>query len=126
MELKCVSLCRTEHLPLLRGGAEAFTRRTGQEIIWAGYTEPAGFLRSVRKQWSLAVVFWPGNEGVTLADGIRAENSAIPLLWISDDSALAVHSYPIRASGFLCQPVSGEEIAAALQRCAEQEEEETE
>lgn len=117
MELKFISICPAEYLPLLRRGAQTFARRTGHEVIWGSYTRPEEFFPSVRKQWGLALVLWPGDRGLALVRRIRKENHTIPLLWISDDSALAVHGYPLGAKSVLCQPVDDRQIAAALAQC---------
>lgn len=119
MELKCIAFGSKENLRTLEKGVAEFTRQTGREVAFASCTDTDAFYQSVHKLWDAAVVWKEGASGMEIANHVRGLNRTVPLVWISDDTGFAIHSYRLWTKAFLSQPVSEEEIASALLRCVE-------
>ena len=117
--MKCIAFGDKESLRTLEKSIAEFTRRTGREVAFASCTDIDAFYKSVPKRWDVAVVWHGGASGMEVANHVRDLNRTIPLIWVSDDTAFAIHSYRLHTKAFLSQPVSEEEIAHALLRCVE-------
>jgi two-component SAPR family response regulator len=72
-----------------------------------------------RVKYSIVVISLAGALGMEAAIGAREENSAVPIVWVSDEDAFALQSYRLHIKMFLVLPVTPQRICEALCRCME-------
>ena len=122
MLLRCCCLCGGELTGTLREAGALFTRRTGTNLDLSCFADPIALYSRIggRPGWDAAVVALPGALGMEAATRIREEQPGAPLIWCSDDRLVAIHSYRLHCAMFLLLPVTAEQLADALIRCAEE------
>ncbi len=118
MQYRCLCLSGEDSQDILQRGSEEFGRRTRGRVLWETFDRREDLLYRIRRgDYDAVVVAMPGALGMETALGVRAQDAAVPLVWISNDEVFALESYRLRANAFLCTPITEAQIADVLLRC---------